>query len=787
MSLGIKSIWRTGFRRIGAPGALCLRTSGLRSRASSLQPFSTDPSEQAASPESRPLPPLHESPTPLTDSESESQLQVQAQLIQTNHARNQLLRDAFRANTPNTKDAVERKLSSPYVPTARDYPSSRAAQISKAQSHKVARVQVGFDTIWKHFGSHVPEWTETFSLLKRMTPKRSEIPKMAAVRVVLPESWDMAIGNKRVEFVDATTGLATKLRVSADHQNPSAIVLRGESSVLAKAADELIASCPEVEIFRLGEVATFDYKAKRLWPAIDDAADGGLALPIGRRDNIWLHRELQTFWIDKPYEQTPRPKWWTKQSFETYISALVCGRLRPHLAMEFYKQPRKDGKLVDTDGIRIGLILSAFEDPSAREFISPSVLKMAIAFMAQKGGHRASADRLFTLAEDWGLPMDTEIFNVMLEGYVAKRDVAFFHKFLHKMETRYFYPNARTWLLFLKLVQRDDERRQIIAAMYEIGLFEDPATRRGIAEVMASYDAYAAFKAGKKLDMFMSDQSMRYGEDWFTVGSLNQILNEFFRFHDSSKDGFSDFKPLLEKQPEDGRKVDITTVNTVLKHCSDEGDWTTALWMLAQMPLHGWEPNRRTYQLLISLAIREQTPSALGVIFLYGVLDRKLRKQAREAMQPVLLKQLPGPMWSNHPVRIFSSKMARSLQHNKISRPNVAVAGAEWAILKTCDGYKPVKPLSAALDTVYRTVDRPLKYHLFGQGRDPEGESIIQSHDYAVKLRDPSGKKPGMMVHLDSGFDPQTMVRDQQQQSAASHEVSPLPREGESKDSVKPA
>ncbi|KAK4086512.1 hypothetical protein Purlil1_9128 [Purpureocillium lilacinum] len=753
MSLGIKSIWRTRSQCIGMPGVSLLWRAGARSRAPLLS-YSTSRSDAATKPQS----PIAR--VPAVDIESQSQLR--AEVVQSNHARNQLLRDAFRAETPAIKEAVERKLNSPFVPMARDYPSRVAAKQSMTWCRKIARVQVGFDIIWRHFGSGTPGWTDTFNLLKRMTPKRSEAPNMAAVRIVLPKSWDLAVGAKKIEFVDSTTGLAAKLRVSADHQNPSAIVLRGQSSVLAKAADELISACKDVEVFKLGEVAAFDYEMKRLWPAIEDAPDGGSSLPADKLENIWVHKELQTYWIDKPYEQTPRPKWWTKETFESYVTALVCGRLRPHLAMPFYRQARKDGNLIDTDGIRVNLILKAFEDPAAKDCVTPSVLKMAMAFMAHRGGHRASADRLFTLAEEWGMPMDTDAFNVMLDGYVAKRDVAFFHKFLQKMEARYFHPNARTWLLFLKLVQRDDERRQIIVAMYDLGLFEDPATRRGIAGIMAGYDSYAAFKAGKKLDMFMADQTMRYGEDWFTVGALNRILKEFFWFHSKDSPRFGDFKSLIERQSEDGRKVDISTINLILDHCAEARDWETALWALSRMSQFGCEPDHRTYQLLIALAANAQSPSALGVAFFYGVVDRKLRPPARKTMKHVLLDQNPASFWARTRPSIFSGRMARALEESRVGRPDNVVAGAEWAILSVCDGYKPAQALASALDVAFRTMDRPLHQQLksgSGSGREPGYASRLQLRDFAVRLVDPKGARPPMTVHLDARFTPETMLR----------------------------
>ncbi|ODA80637.1 hypothetical protein RJ55_03596 [Drechmeria coniospora] len=758
MSLGIKSIWRTRPRLIGTPRAspaprcTIYSTSPLLLSSTTRLYAGTDDGTgdwiEAVTPSSA------ASPTPSTDIELPSELPSKD--LHPNRSRNHFLRDAFRAQTPAIQDAVTRKLNSPFVPVAREYPSSGVTRKRQASSRKIARTQVGFDTIWHHFGSRTPEWSKIFNLLKSMTSKRSEAPNMTAMRIVLPKSWDLAVGNKKVEFVDSTTGLLAKLRVSSDHQNPSAIVLRGLGSVLAKAADELIAACKDVEVFKLGEVAAFDYEAKRLWPAIDDAPNGGSAIPADKLGNIWVHKELQTHWTDRPYEQTPRPERWTTEAFASYIAALVSGRLHPHLAMPFYRQPRKYGNLIDTDGIRVRLIMRAFEDPAARECVTPSILKMAMAFMAHRGGHRASADRLFTMAEEWGIPMDTDAFNILLDGYVTKRDVAFFHRVLQNMEAAFFHPNARTWLLFLKLVQRDDERRQIIVGMYDLGLFEDPATRRGIAGIMAGYDSYAAFKAGKKLDTFMADQAMRYGKDWFTVAALNRILKEYFSFYAKDNPRFDDFKALIDRQSEDGRKVDISTIDLILDYCAEARDWETALWALSRLSQFHCEPGHRTYQLLISLARNAQSANALGVTFFYGVVDRKLGLRARKLMQQILLDQNPTSFWSAVRPNVFSKKMAAALKQSKVGRATSAVAGLEWAILSVCDGYKPVKPLASALDVAFRTMDRPMHQQLKNSN---DAAKNVQSRAFAVKLEDIEGERTRMIVHLDAQFDAEKMVR----------------------------
>ncbi|KAL6904946.1 hypothetical protein GGI43DRAFT_421256 [Trichoderma evansii] len=741
----IKSIWRTRSQFIGTPGSRPIRSPSWRTAAflrpapalASTSRFtsSTASTSKSAAAELQNASPI-ETETTLPASENPS-----PKAVRPNNARNRMFRETFREKSAAQSKDVQRKLASPYVPT-------------------VAKVQVAFDIIWRDFGQDMPDWSETFNLLKRMMTKRSEPLSMAAMRIVLPKSWELELDNKKVEFVDSTTGLLAKLRVSSDHQNPSAIILRGKSSVLASAAEELVAACKDVEVYKLGEVAAFGYEVKRLWPAIEDAADGGTFIPEDKLDNIWVHQEHQTHWIDTPYEQTPKPEQWTIESLESYITTLVCGRLRPHLALRYYVKPEKDGKFVDTDGIRIRMIMDALTDPDAKTCITPSMLKMAMSFMAHKGGHRADADRLLALAEEWGIPLDTEVFNIMLEGYVTKRDVGFFHWLLRKMEQRYFHPNARTWLLFLELVEKETERRQIIVAMYDLGLFKDPATRRGIARIMAAHDAYVAFKSGKRLPVFMAEQKSRYGDDWFTTDAIKSILTEFFRFHERNNRRYDEFKSLIEMQSEDGRKVGVDTINLVLEKCLFYKDWDTAMWALTKLKESGNEADATTYQYIIRLTIRLQLPHALGVAVFYGALEYKLQYLTRIILRRHLADHVKDTFWLRHKPKMLSKEMGRLLQDNQTRGISRMLSRIEWAINQVCEGYKPMKPLVEMLDLAQRTKDKPLLLrHRYPKDFQYEGADT-PSDDLAIKMvRSEMADKKAMHVHLNWHFDPKTMVK----------------------------
>ncbi|RTE79048.1 hypothetical protein BHE90_006468 [Fusarium euwallaceae] len=767
MSLGIKSIWRARPRCSAIAGPILISRAQLPSRvlhphqtllrleSTTTQPGSKGPdassetalatlrdnsnvSLEATEPHDE-VTPEHMTASLVTDDSSES--------------RNRLFKDAFRIDAVRAAEDKEAlKAHKPVIGKPLQYPNSAATKASIEEHMRDARRQLGLGVVWDHFNKKVPEWKECFKLMKRMTPQWSERANMSAVRIVLPKSWDIEVNNQNLEYVDSATGVLQKLRAVVD-KNPSAIVLRGQSKILVKVADEIVRYCKEAEIYELGEVATSDYRTRQLWPTIENAPNGGASLPDDHNDNIWVHKEYQPHLITVPYEKIPRPEVWTRDNFEHYVSTLVYGRIPSHLAIPFYGQRRINGRNIDTDGIRIKLIVDAFEDPAARPFITVPVLRMAVSMMAFRGGHRASANRLVQLAEEWGIPMDTDIYNIMLEGYAHKRDIGFFYGFLRKMQARYFHPNIRTWLLFLQLIRGEDERRQVIVAMYELGMFNHAATRRGIADVMASLDSYAAFKAGRTLRGFLADQKERYGEGWLATDGLNGIITELLRFHRTEDPRIGDCKKLVKIHTDAGRRIDLKTINIFLRHSALTRDWDTALWAMSLFKEAGCEPDQETYAALMSLSVRTRSPHALGTVYFYGVLHRKLKKVSRQMLSKILLGTHHDTFWRTweHQPGIFPKDAIPDLELNKIPRFWAVMSRVERVILDRWAGYVPIKPLVRSLGLAYRSNDQPM-HHQLRAGKP------IKVQDLAVKLRRVDGQEGNINVRLLGRFNPSRMI-----------------------------
>ncbi|KAK7416473.1 hypothetical protein QQX98_005177 [Neonectria punicea] len=675
--------------------------------------------------------------------------------------KNRLFRNAFKIKA-DLVDEADKKIHQPVTGQPRTYPNALATKESLDEQRRDMRRQVGHRIVWDHFNRKAPDWKTCFDLMRRMTPKWSERAEMSAVRIVLPKSWTIDVNNLNLEYVDSATGVLQKLRASVD-KNPSAIILRGKSTVLAKAVDDIVRFCKEAEVYELGTVATSDYRTKQLWPTIEDAPNGGASLPEDQGGSMWVHKEYQPYEITEPYESIPRPEAWTQDNFEAYIATLSYGRNPAHLAIKFYGERRVNGRHIDTDGIRIRLIVEAFEEPSAHAFVTAPILKMAVSMMAFKGGHRAEANKLIELGEELGIPMDTDTYNLMLEGYVHKRDLGFFHGFLRKMELRYFHPNIRTWLLFLQLIRGDGERRQIIVTMYELGMLNHAVTRRGIADVMAPLDAYDAFKAGKSLDDFLALQQDRYGRNWLTAGAVQGIIIELLCFHRPEDPRVDDCKRLIEIQIENGHPIETQTINIFLKHASLTKDWNTALWAMSHFQSAGCEPNQHTYIFLMSLAVNSRSPHALGTIYFYGVLRRKLKKASRQMLAQVLLRLHRDNFWHRWECQptIFPKDVIATLESNKIATPRNVMSTIERVILDKWEGYIPIKPLSRSLELAYRTNDHSLHRQERNPRYNEDGvRQPIRVQDLVIKLRRLDGEPGNINVRLKGTFNPKSMIKD---------------------------
>ncbi|CAK7269054.1 hypothetical protein SEPCBS119000_003374 [Sporothrix epigloea] len=289
--------------------------------------------------------------------------------------------------------------------------------------------------------------------------------------------------------------------------------------------------------------------------------------------------------------QIRRPDDWTPASLERYVAALTNGRPPAHLAPKLYPQRRawsrkqpdpssddapRSGPSTDSvaplpvsavesgttltdggstlnshDNTVVNLLLSLFHNEAARQALSMSALKMALAFMCRHGEtYRPEVRSLFERAESVRVPMDSETYNIMLASQVKTQDLRNFGATLALMKRRGMKPDLTTWLLFMRLFESEEVKRHILRTMHASrpDLLDLPDALQSIAQEMVEYDAQRAVMQRRQqrvyqerastiqeqehaasifVDEFIGHQTDKYGPGWLSRTAANRILEVF--------------------------------------------------------------------------------------------------------------------------------------------------------------------------------------------------------------------------------------------------------------------
>jgi pentatricopeptide repeat protein len=658
--------------------------------------------------------------------------------------RNLIFRKAFTSSTPFIRKEVERAMSSPWVPDPRSYVSPHSTERNFRHARFQARRVVGFRILMARFGVHnVP----TFETIYRQLKAISVAPDgegMVAMRVILPSSWAASMSLSTLKYIEPITGLPTTASLGPDHSGPSSIILRGSSTSLSRAVDELSRIHPSIKAFKLGSVVAFDYDKRQLWPAILTAPEAGASLSEDQR--LWGHHERMTKWSDTPDEEIPKPETWTQQRFGEYVAKLVYNRHHLQSSTSY-----SEHELRALDKVKVDLIMQAFQDPDARPHITVPVLNLALNFLALSGGYRSTAGQLIRLSERYGLPTDTDSWNIMLRGYVANGDFFQFSVTLKKMAERRFNANTKTWLLFLELVQKVPFRRQVIASMYDLRMLDDVATCRRIAQIMVENDAYEAFRNMYPLKGFLESQQQSYGEDWFTGDARHAIIQELLRSKTPEVNRAIEVKELGMMESTDGQKMGLHTINYIVNWCVPTRDRKLALWALSRGQEAGLQWDVGTYNNVIRLAFNCNAPIALSITIIHAIVNRKVAAHTRPLLTELLTGTVHKDFWNEKPRLMFPAEILR--EHFSEPVPaSEALPRLEKAILERYGDMESSRSLSTLLKDVW------------GITRVRVGEKASKD-PWSFNMKSATKKK---RVLLDGTFNPAQMVLPSSETSDAS-------------------
>ncbi|KAL2757924.1 hypothetical protein ACRALDRAFT_2040246 [Sodiomyces alcalophilus JCM 7366] len=342
----------------------------------------------------------------------------------------------------------------------------------------------------------------------------------------------------------------------------------------------------------------------------------GIAGPIWSSDKTFQRPgRVPRFTIYHRFEDYPQPRQWTPRALLAYIEALTKAQMPRDTAVSLY------GSVWNAEKVVLGLIKDVFHLDEAQSSLSTRALKTALRFIQPFGMiYRPSTRELLKRAEDVGLPLDTEVFNILLEGNVKVRDLRNFGVVLDRMLAARFHPNLRTWDLLLRIVEDTTVHEHIIREMERCNLLNDPRATRVVATKLVLRDLDRARRDWKGARAFLAEQDTRYGRGWMTKTAMHKLLNELGRLGKFA----SCLELLDEVMARNAIKPNITTLNIILAHARVQREPAVAVAALYRFHKLGVPLDESSYTRLFGLAVQLRKPNAMGLIWRLACLDRKV-------------------------------------------------------------------------------------------------------------------------------------------------------------------
>lgn len=412
----------------------------------------------------------------------------------------------------------------------------------------------------------------------------------------------------------------------SDHEGPAqdcgndegaSIILSGQPTAVTAAVDDLLKVTKRVTVARSHDNAeTLVASGQTTGTPSTGEPQQDVAPPVGPikiRDYPDSVRR-NPYLLTKRADQIPRPKEWTTETFMQYVAALVMGRPSPSAARTLYRDGGRHKDLV------VQQLLAAFDDPGAAAAVSSPSLKIALTYLVRSGESLVPhAQRVFNRVTALGLPISTDVYNLMAETAVKAKNILAFQSTIRLMITRGHQPDLRTWILFLRMTEAEEVRRYIMQAMHTKNFFADVGAVISVSNEMAEHDAYRAIQLNQDLDTFLAAQRELYGPEWrLTKNAANKMLGVFGR-----EGRFAECKQILDIMFATRRDTwpNNLTLNTVLHHCKHQNKLREAIEIVQLFDKQNHNvADFVTYHLLLEMARRKKMPHVTTVVWRYAHL-----------------------------------------------------------------------------------------------------------------------------------------------------------------------
>lgn len=515
--------------------------------------------------------------------------------------------------TPTNKDRYSSaKLRLKNTKATKDWESAQASVRSKSASRqRYLAVKREEKQSW------IPDWRVILADLRKHTPQNDEWLRNA-VYVSVPESavetllhgvddniWDIA------DRYGCSVELASRDTATEQFNE---FCLRGSAQSISRTTADIKRIAPKSKI-RLKPAAHLHEGPNTTTPQPAPRSDGVLERSAKVR-NVSSESRAKTL-VTRP-ENIPRPDRWTKNTLVDYIDKLTSLQVPNHMHRLLYKNGEDHTQSV------VDLLGGIITDPQCKPSMSRTAFKKLLDYLI-KTNNKAEAKAAFVHMEMMEIPMDPEVFNIMLRGAAKSEDLHNFHFILHVMLRRGISPNGKTWLAFLMASTNFHIKTHIVTAMKQKGLLGHMSVLRGACQQLIMQEIHASVDRAESLEIFLWRMNTRYGPDWLTVDSGNRVLH-FLSAHRLIS-GCWEFLQAMEAR---GVKIDQVSINTVLNQCKRAMNVAGAVEFMKRLPsLTPIQPDQDTYHALFELAWRDKRYNLARVVWKYACLNAATSAQMR--------------------------------------------------------------------------------------------------------------------------------------------------------------
>ncbi|ROT41747.1 hypothetical protein SODALDRAFT_263159, partial [Sodiomyces alkalinus F11] len=509
------------------------------------------------------------------------------------------------------------------------YPSKRETMHSQYRHLGSQYRQKRLDSYRTITGSPPSDWRKILHTLKHETGRPTwKTPSHSKTLLVTDEVADKLLYDVGRTIWDV--GEKTECHIAmwkppagalAPSRYSTVVVLSGSDRAIHFAGAEIAATTSRTESYVVPppEAAAHTSVSGSLAVPSSPAAEqpsGGLGGPIWSSDKTFQRPgRVPHFTIYDRYEDYPQPRQWTPRALLAYIEALTRVKMPRDTAVALY------GSVWNAEKAVLRLIKDVFYSEEAQSSLSTRALKTALRFIQPFGMiYRPSTRELLKRAEDVGLPLDAEVFNILQEGNVKVRDLRNFGVVLDRMLAARFHPNLRTWDLFLRIIEDTAAHQQIIGEMERCNLLNDPRATRVVATQLVLRDLARARGDWKGVRAFLADQDTRYGRGWMTKTAMHTLLNELGRLGKFA----SCLELIDEVVSQTAIKPNITTLNIILNHARVQREPAVAVAALYRFHKLGVPLDESSYTRLFGLAVQLRKPNAMGLIWRLACLEHKV-------------------------------------------------------------------------------------------------------------------------------------------------------------------